>query len=391
MSQNDNNQPPPGGFDEEILETVRNLIAYFVLRQHLVMLALLDLNPRLSGADRAGINTRTYLKAFNKIPYDSPEGQKRRNSLWKGEWEHLTYDGACTLTHAKTREPITWHGPEQYTFRIGSFLYHLQWRLENETADPYIGRCLEWMQHHQADINIIDRAVYRLIDTGIINLRQNGKCVLASHDNKAYHNYELSAEVIHSTFNLIEHYRDRQQLAIQAMVEVRPDFIFEIADDPYYLPDVVERLKQLCQHLDTASPRGRRIQKGVWHDIWDYDIRYATCILTHKTTQEPIRWHTSDPAIVDLHNFRLHLHWRINSGHQNNDISRCVDWMKRHIQGTFSSVPQEYRAQALVASGLRLLIDTMIANNRIRLTAHRLSDHSCPLVMINPIKNTPLD
>jgi len=253
-------------FSDDFLENVRTLAAYFILRQHLVMVAMLELNPRWLDKNLIGINTKPYLDGYREKMQEEVRARSKNKlkekvevykpPIWKGDWEYFAHGNGCRLTHLRTREPIEWDAPDPNEFNIGWFLNHLAWRLKNEPEDPYIKMCSNWLESQQADIEVIKKAVFRLIDNGVLKLRTGYTCVMVNKEEETRNDdTSLPHEVIKALITAIIEYRERQKLAIEAMIELRPDFVIEVAEDPYLLPKTAQRLKQLYQHLQ-SPPRG---------------------------------------------------------------------------------------------------------------------------------------
>src|SRR5689334_11136542 len=87
----------PGGFSPDFLETLRNLIAYFILRQQLVVLAMVELNPR-SISKSARINVQPYVElqfqrmlALKQAMSEKNTENIRTLSIWKHDWEYFAH------------------------------------------------------------------------------------------------------------------------------------------------------------------------------------------------------------------------------------------------------------------------------------------------------------
>lgn len=372
----------PTGFSPDLLETIRNLIAYFVLRQQLVVLAMVSFNPRNLN-ESFDIDLEPYLEAQHQRYLDlkkmlEEKGPDAGGSLpiWKSDWECFPHGAGCRLTHLQTGERIEWDGPDNYAFRIDWFLNHLRWRLENELDDPYVHICNEWMKTNSADLKVIEKAINCLIDLGIIVIRQNHTCKLVSAIiTPTSQTSQLSSEVINAAINTLTYYQQRQQLAVDAMADLRPDFIVQVAQDPYTMPDAADRLKKLYQHLDNLPVPGSKIQTGKWRDIWEYDIRYATCTLSHPTTEEIIRWSTADVFTVDYHGYIQHLLWRFQTNSQESDLQLLYQWMAQHSEEGFDVLS---RLGHLIAQLTALNIITLTRNEKgllIRRNSYHLENH----------------
>jgi hypothetical protein len=373
--------PLPIEFTAEFLETVHNLIAYFILRQQLVVLAMVERNPRFVNKS-LHIDTTPYkqaqyqrLMAMKQAKDEERTEDARAMSIWKRDWDCFPHGYGCKLTHLKTGEPIEWDAPDCKAFRIDWFLNHLRWRLENEADDFYVEIVSSWMKTYEADLTMIDKAINCLIDLNVIIIKQNHICKLAINvdESLVVDTGQLSDEVIKAALDSLFHYRARQAIAIEAMVSLRPDFIAQVANDPYTMPYTANRLKSLYQHLDKPPISGRNIQTGKWQEVWNYDIRYATCTLTHTTTEEIIRWSTSDPLIIDYHGYTQHLLWRLRNNSQDKDIQTIDHW----LESITTNTPNKF-------SHLITLIHQLIADNVITLTRNAKG----LLIKLNSPQNT---
>lgn len=328
--------PLPVGFSLEFLETVRNLIAYFVLRQQLVQVAMLTFNPRVM-QDVTGVDVAPYVEIRyqeflenRRIIDEQGKLPHRPLPIWKNDWECFAHGHGCRLIHLRTGERIEWDAPDPKTFNPHWFINHLKWRLENELDDPYVQMCDDWMKTQIADIEVIEKAINCLIDVGILVIWQNHSCKLVDDIvPPASPMIQPPAEVITAFHNSLMHYHQRQMIVIEAMVDLRPDFIVQVAQDPYTMPDVAQRLEKLYRHLEHLPELGRKIQMGKWRDIWDYNIRHATCVLTHPQTQETLRWSCSDPVLIDYHGYTQHFLWRVNTNRVDEHIQTMHQWMKQ--------------------------------------------------------------
>lgn len=367
------------GFSEDFLEIMRNLIAYFILRQHIVMLAMIDHKPIILSGKIVGMNLKPYRRAHTqrmlKLREEKTDnsGTKEDEALptWKGDWHYFPHGAGCLLRHVRTQEPIEWDGPDPDAFRIDWFINHLNWRLKNEAEDPYIQACVNWLKTQQADMEVVQKAIYRLIDIRILKAKQRGTCAMAVSDNEAEKDESmLPRGVIEAALDAIDFYHDRQKLSIEALVELRPDFVLQVAEDQYLLPDIAQRLKALCQHLEATPKAGRKIETGIWREVWNYDIRYATCTLTQITTEEPIRWATADPLTTDYSGFMQHLHWRIGAGKRDKSVETLYKWIEEYSL-SISNPPASI--SSYISSGLYHILDEMIERNIIDLTRNERS------------------
>jgi DNA-directed RNA polymerase subunit L len=357
------------GFSPEFLNTIYNLINYYILRQQLVMLAMVDVNPRALSSQVLGFDIKPYIQIHReklrekskKILSDASFKEDKPETIWKNDWEYFAHGNGCRLTHLQTGERIEWDGPNPKVFDIHWFLYHLDWRLINETTDPYVKACNEWFDGQKADLDIIQKSIYWLVDEGKLRLRQDGRCYVGNKSQTESNIIDDLKEVIQAFQDLMEDYHDRQDIAVQAMVELRPDFIIEAAENPFTLPETAQNLKILYRHLDSKPKRGSNIQSGQWNEIWEYDIRYGSCSLVNISTREPIRWSISDPNNIDYHGFVNHLQWRLETDTENNNILSILQWINDQDFGISPSANQS----ALISTGLHRLWNVLIENHII--------------------------
>ena len=333
------NSTLPIGFTPDFLETICNLIHYFVLRQQLVVLAMVQHNPGvlsytvdLDLTPYRHAQRERFLKRKQAIEEQKPRVY-RPLPVWKHDWQCFAHGHGCRLTHLRTGERIEWDASDQSAFTIYWFLNHLEWRLKNELDDPYVYRCAEWLNANSADIEVVEKAINCLIELEILNVGGSHVCRFNPEDPELPTD-PLTDDVVGAFFNSLLHYHERQQIAIDAMAELRPDFIVQFAEDPYTMPDTATRLKSLYQHLDSLPKSGSRIQTGTWRDGWKYDIRYGTCTLKHKETDESIRWSNSDPLYVDEHGYKQHLIWRFDTEPEHKDLRTMYQWAEQHTNGT---------------------------------------------------------
>ena len=366
------------GFSEEFLETVRNLVAYYVLRQQLVVLAMLDLNT-INLSKVGELNIVPYLKPFRErrrkrweAMSNTPNAEEVPESLiWKGDWKHGVHGAGCLLVNLRTGEPIEWDGPDPNEFRIDWFMNNLIWRLKNESEDPYIKACNDWLSSQQTNVDTVKKAIFRLIEKGVLNLRQSSySCVMVKkEDMSPKQNSNVPQEVVAAALNAIMDYRERQKLAIAAMIELRPDFVVEVAEDPYLLPEAAQRLKQLYQHLQTPPKSGPKIQNGRWNEVWDYDIRYAHCTITNIVTQEPIRWSSSDPDTADYYGFTQHFLWNLGKEQRESNVQTIYEWMEDFIQRTHNiSIATHEHGSNYIGTAWYYLWDSLIEQNLVVFT-----------------------
>lgn len=348
----------------DFFEIVRNLIAYFILRQQLVLVAMVDVNPKfLYKLTQIDIEPYAQLHRERLLDYKRAKAEGKLDEvptlpIWKGDWECFAHGHGCRLTHLRTGEPIEWDTPDAQGFRIDWFMNHLEWRLKNELHDPYVQQCNHWLKSRQEDTDAVQKAVYAMIDLGIVSTKQNHICTLAGNQqNMPQRIIDLSDEVINAMLNSLLYYRQRQEIAILAMIDLRPDFIFQVVNDSFTSSETAERLHNLCSDIEKPPERKSKIQSGMWQEIWEYDIRYATVTLTHKTTSEIIRWTVSDPLLIDYSGYNQHLLWRNSTNNQDQDTEIMHQWMRLNAKNQRDVDAQIYQ-----------LIRQLVARDIIALT-----------------------
>jgi hypothetical protein len=323
---------------DEILENLENLVAYFIQRQHLVVLAMLDIHPRAlrnSNNRILGIDLEPYLKIdrekFNWIRYSEDERIKHSlfRGIWKNDWEFFRHGIGCQLIHLWTDEPIEWDAPDPYAIDVYWFSNHLAWRLKHEASDPYVSQCQQWLKEVDGDLNDIKKVLYILIDKQILFLKQKHKCCLTRQ--RVIEQKPIPDEVVQATRNLIDYYAERQQIVISVMVELFPDVINIRATERFIDDGVANRLRALITDADTTF-KGWQFTKGVWNDSWDYEIGHTRCTMVNRDTDERLSWAASDPAAIELHSFSTHLAWRIKNEPEDEDIRVCTEWNKERTQ-----------------------------------------------------------
>ncbi|MCA0457900.1 MAG: hypothetical protein LCI00_28295 [Chloroflexi bacterium] len=367
-----------GGFSAEFLEIVRNLAAYYVLRQQLVVLAMLDLNTRFL-SEVGELDIAPYFNAFRERRRKIWEERSKTSDaektpeelVWKGDWKHGVHGSGCKLVNLRSGEPLEWDGPNTEEFNIDWFINHLVWRLKNELEDPYTKACKDWLESQQTDINTVKKAIYRLTETGVLKLSQSTyNCIIVKKPHiHPKLDTDIPQEVVSAALTAITDYRERQKLAIEATIELRPDFVVEVAEDPYLLPEVAYRLKALYQHLQMPLKQGPKIQTGTWNENWNYDIRYGHCTLTHLVTQEPIRWSSADPNTADYHGFTQHFYWELSKDQRDSSVQSIYQWMEDLILRSRNiSISTHEHGQNYIGTAWHYLWTSLIEQNFVVLT-----------------------
>ncbi len=139
---NQHSELPP-----HIEHVFRNLILYFIERQRLVMLAMLDLNPIvLQGAvNLPSLDLEPYIKRFHNKLGNLKQGESYQVGIWKNDWKHWVHGIGCRLTHIHTGEYLEWDAVDANGFDMGWFCDHLMWRLEHESDDPFVAQAAIWL------------------------------------------------------------------------------------------------------------------------------------------------------------------------------------------------------------------------------------------------------
>jgi hypothetical protein len=322
---------------DELADVLHNLIAYFVERQRLVGLALLELRPRFvsfGGQDRfSGIDIAPYLEAYYERESKLQKGKSSQTGIWKEDWEHWIHGLGCRLTNLRTREPIEWDAPDLKEFSPDWFENHLEWRLRKESNDPFVKRYAQLKPEPFA----VNQAFNSLVDRNVVRLLQYGKYLLLENQYSPTDNTMIPLKVVEAFLRLIEHYRVRRDIAIEAMVDLRPDIVLYKATERTDKPEVAAQLKRLCEGREQEFI-GWSIVTGQWGE-WNYEIRHYTITLKHQTTGETVLWRSIDPQFVDFGSFQMHLNWRFIHESEDTDVSICLEWVKDYLNSksiTFS-------------------------------------------------------
>lgn len=140
----------PSTLPPHIEHVFRNLILYFIERQRLVVLAVLDLSPKLLTMDQSAnfpsIDLEPYIDRFYERLGNIKSGESFQSGIWKNDWKHWLHGKGCRLTHIQTGERLDWDAPDAHAFRIEWFWNHLDWRLENESDDPFVAQAAIFLE-----------------------------------------------------------------------------------------------------------------------------------------------------------------------------------------------------------------------------------------------------
>ena len=159
----------------------QNLIAYYIQRQQLVVLAMLDLHPtalKMGGDTILGIDLDPYLEMYGAKQEFMKDTTLLSKGIWKQTWKYRIHGIGCQLTHWYTGEPIEWDAPDPNAFRFEWFYYHLEWRIEHEADDIYVGLYHNWRDMQSSDFDLENY----LLNTPIVTQRNDGPCRLTTEN-----------------------------------------------------------------------------------------------------------------------------------------------------------------------------------------------------------------
>lgn len=152
----------------------RNLIVYFLERQRLVVLAMIELQPsllsRMPDAKFPAIDIQAYIE---NVDEKDTEGTRLYLGIWKNDWKFRLHGYGCELIHTQTGEPLNWDAANSEKFRFEWFWEHLLWRSRYEGDDPYVSKILDWMEN-----KIWSEVLLILLDKGLIDTGEDGKSSL---------------------------------------------------------------------------------------------------------------------------------------------------------------------------------------------------------------------
>lgn len=158
-----------------IKDLMGNLIAYFIQRQRMVTLAMLDLHPFALkwGSDSIfGIDIEPYIQAYREKQAELENDVSLQKGIWKSEWAYRVHGVGCRLINIRTDEPIEWDAPNPDAFRFEWFWNHLLWRQKHEPQDPYIEAC--FTEALLEDVDLEDK----LVDEQLLVEHENGTYLL---------------------------------------------------------------------------------------------------------------------------------------------------------------------------------------------------------------------
>lgn len=154
-----------------------SIISYYVQRQSIVMLAMLELNPlslTLGGDSCGGINLKPYVALYSQKEYTIGDKTILYKGVWKNEWDYKVHGIGCRLTHKSTKEPLEWDAPDLKAFRLDWFWRHLLWRCKFENSDPYINIVKDFVM--DIDFNQMEQDIVRM---NIVTISTDGLMRLA--------------------------------------------------------------------------------------------------------------------------------------------------------------------------------------------------------------------
>ncbi len=159
-----------------IIHTFQNLIVYFLERQRLVVLAILDIRPKLllmEDADVPPIDLAPYIARVEEQEGKTQSPEALYQGFWKHDWAYRLHGIGCQLTHRTTREPLEWDAPNAKAFRFEWFWKHLLWRSQYESDDPFVAQSLTWITEKSSN-----QTEKLLVEKGIITQKFNGLSLL---------------------------------------------------------------------------------------------------------------------------------------------------------------------------------------------------------------------
>lgn len=315
---------------DEFARIVYNLVAYFIQRQQLVVLAMLELNPRGLDKEALAIEVEPYFQDYRERRKKLQPGESFQSGIWKHDWEYWVHGGGCRLTHLHTSERIEWDGPDPHEFDIYWFMNHLLWRCEHERHDPFIKQLLIWIEAHEVKVNACWIAIDYLADKRFLLYHLDNRYSLSRSNQPE--RLSLSKDLISVVLNLAAQYKIRQQLAIDVMDSLLSEEIKEI--NKHTMSDSLALRLQSGYQLAKKKSRYQGILS--LDGNWDYDLtyrhQYTRCQLINKHTQEPIAWIVPDPEAIDFEGFKKHLLWEIEHQQDQEDIvTRCCDWIDQYL------------------------------------------------------------
>jgi hypothetical protein len=119
----------------------------------------------------------------------------------------------------------------------------------------------------------------------------------------------------------------RKETVIQALLEMRPDFVQEFQmEGTFDVPDLQNKVKMFRQ----AYEKGDVKFKGIWRDIWQYNLHGTGCELISIKTAEYFDWDIGDSNLFFTGEFYRHLEWRCRNEAENTTIKSYLAWLQQH-------------------------------------------------------------
>lgn len=160
----------------EISYIFKNLISYFLERQRLVALALLDVAPILlqtEADNKLSIDLDPYIELFQDKQAKNQFPQEMYQGIWKETWKYRVHGIGCKLHNRRTNEPLEWDASNLLAFRFDWFWQHLVWRSGYEPQDPFVQQAQKWL------VSLTEVEVKQvLLGQDIIQIQQDGLCLL---------------------------------------------------------------------------------------------------------------------------------------------------------------------------------------------------------------------
>lgn len=344
---------------DDFADIVYNLMAHFVTRQQIVVFATLDVHPTAFPDAQEhvfGIELKPYLVAFKKRMSKAWPIGSIYQGVWKNEWAYDVHGTACKLTNLQTGEPLEWDAPDPQAIFLYWFTQRLAWRLKNEQNDPFVRKYHEAKQGKRT----LEITLNRLIEQQRVFLKHNRTLVLLPQAQMDTPPLDVPDDLTAALPRLIQHYIQRQKLAIEALVSLRPDILKRRVDEPHTDPQLASKLIALYPTPEPDFKPGAASRKGVWANEWHYYIDDTCCTLTHKHTDEWLSWAGSDPQSVDLDHFQKHLFWRLHHESRNADVALCIQWIGQHRTSPSPNTPASDYYHFGVGTLLKTFVDRRI-------------------------------
>ncbi|MDX2138158.1 MAG: hypothetical protein SF123_08680 [Chloroflexota bacterium] len=160
--------------------TLTSLIAYYIQRQNLILLAMLDVHPfplLMGGEVVGGVHVQPIIALYRERESNLAPGGTLQFGIWKRDWKYRVHGIGCQLVHVQTHEPLEWDAPDPVAFRFDWFYEHLLWRLMHEADDPHVRQFRAIQAHYKSYAALESYAKsHNLMLEG-----QDGLCKLVEH------------------------------------------------------------------------------------------------------------------------------------------------------------------------------------------------------------------